>query len=684
MDLLSKYDIVGICETWLGCESEYTDLLEKFYCYNTVNPKGNRRGRNSGGISVFVKYNLKKGIKRLLPNYKKAIFLLFKSSVLGLKNDLLYVSAYIPPEYSPVYEESTESNGIEELRGKLEEVILSLENNDLDILLAGDLNARTGNNNDFIDDNIVHLPVGDWYNMDNFNIPRNSMDITQNNFGIALLDLCRELGIHILNGRNYYDTTGEFTCITYNGASVVDYFVVSSNLYNYIEKFEILHHISDSKHFPVICVLKVQSTSSEEEESVLPRVRYKWDNSKKIQFVENLNTLMEEDKFINFERHIEDGDINGATDMLVCTLQEAIKYNKRVQRKHIAPENKQQQPPWWDDECNQAKISKYCLLNNFRRDKSSDNLKLYIEHKKSFKDLCNIKTNIYKNNMYTNLKDSVSDRTLFWKNIKSLSSCKSSNPAISGKSWCKYFKELLNVNVDIDDEFSLFIKDYLLEHDEYCEPCSNRPGDDMLNRDITTEEIASAIKSLRSSKAPGLDGLEGELFKENQIVLIPLLHILFNCIMRQGAFPESWSKAMLIPIHKKGDKNNPNNYRGISLIDVISKIFTKILNTRLVNWADDNDKMFQEQCGFTKGKSTVDQIFILNALVQKYLTKKGGRFYCIYVDFSKAFDSVPHLNLWFKLISSGVHGNVIKVLRSMYEQIKSCVFTGEGLSDFFE
>ena len=99
---------------------------------------------------------------------------------------------------------------------------------------------------------------------------------------------------------------------------------------------------------------------------------------------------------------------------------------------------------------------------------------------------------------------------------------------------------------------------------------------------------------------------------------------------------------MLIPIFKKGSKTDPGNYRGISLIDIMCKIFTKLINRRLVAWSDTHDKMSEEQCGFTKGKSIIDQIFVLNALVEKYLSQKRGRFYCVYVDFSKAFDTVPH------------------------------------------
>ena len=67
-------------------------------------------------------------------------------------------------------------------------------------------------------------------------------------------------------------------------------------------------------------------------------------------------------------------------------------------------------------------------------------------------------------------------------------------------------------------------------------------------------------------------------------------------------------------------------------------------------------------------RSTNDNIFILYAMIQKYLTRKGGRFYCTFVDFSQAFDSIPHTKLWYRLISEGIHGRILQLLRSMYSK----------------
>ena len=80
----------------------------------------------------------------------------------------------------------------------------------------------------------------------------------------------------------------------------------------------------------------------------------------------------------------------------------------------------------------------------------------------------------------------------------------------------------------------------------------------------------------------------------------------------------------------------------ISLIYSLCKIFTNILNVRLPKWSERNNVIDESQAGFRRDHSAVDNIFILQALVQKYLSKKQGMFYCISVDFQKAFDSIQH------------------------------------------
>ena len=160
--------------------------------------------------------------------------------------------------------------------------------------------------------------------------------------------------------------------------------------------------------------------------------------------------------------------------------------------------------------------------------------------------------------------------------------------------------------------------------------------------------------------------------------LMPSLNIRFpsrcqylsNAILTTGIYPDQWCEAIISPLHKKGPKSNVTNYQGISLLCTISKIFTKVLNNRLVRWAEHNDKLDDSQGAYRKGRSTVDHMFSLYSIIQKYLRKRGGRFYVAFIDFSCAFDSIPHSTLWYRLLQDGIHGRIITVFRSMYIKIK--------------
>ena len=101
-----------------------------------------------------------------------------------------------------------------------------------------------------------------------------------------------------------------------------------------------------------------------------------------------------------------------------------------------------------------------------------------------------------------------------------------------------------------------------------------------------------------------------------------------------------WTTAIIVPIHKSGDKDNPDNYRGVSLLSILGKAFAHILNKRLVNWAEENDKIVEEQGGFPHGYSTTDNIFVLFSTVQRYMLKRSGKVYICFVDFRKAFDTI--------------------------------------------
>ena len=105
----------------------------------------------------------------------------------------------------------------------------------------------------------------------------------------------------------------------------------------------------------------------------------------------------------------------------------------------------------------------------------------------------------------------------------------------------------------------------------------------ILNRIITENEIQSCINRLKSHKAPGLDNILNEYIKISADILMPIYLKIFNLIFSTGLFPDTWSQGLIIPIHKKGDKMNPDNYRGITLLSCFGKRFTSIINDRITN-----------------------------------------------------------------------------------------------------
>lgn len=127
------------------------------------------------------------------------------------------------------------------------------------------------------------------------------------------------------------------------------------------------------------------------------------------------------------------------------------------------------------------------------------------------------------------------------------------------------------------------------------------------------------------------------------------MHVLCNKIMREKKIPDSWAKIVNKMLYKKGEKNLPKNYRPISLVNTMLKIFTSIMHIRLNRWADTYKKIPEWQASFREKRGTEDLIFVLNTLIQNQLRKKGGKLYTLFVDLKSAFPSVKHSLLWKKL-----------------------------------
>ena len=203
-------------------------------------------------------------------------------------------------------------------------------------------------------------------------------------------------------------------------------------------------------------------------------------------------------------------------------------------------------------------------------------------------------------------------------------------------------------------------------------------ANDTLNMPITCDEIKKCINKLKNCKSPGCDNILNEYLKSTKEIFLPVYESLFNKIFDSGILPTSWLEGSITPIYKnKGNSSDPANYRPITILSCLGKV-----NNRLTDFIDTHKLLNENQAGFRKEYSTSDHFFVLSSLIEIIKSKKKY-FFCAFVDFSQAFDTIWRNGLWCKRLLNSVKGNFFQIVYNMYDNIKSCVkFNGEQTSFF--
>ena len=180
----------------------------------------------------------------------------------------------------------------------------------------------------------------------------------------------------------------------------------------------------------------------------------------------------------------------------------------------------------------------------------------------------------------------------------------------------------------------------------------------LTNIDITQDDITKSLKSLRVGKSPGPDNIHPRVLSELACELSYPLLLIFNKSMSQGKIPTQWKEAEIRPIFKKGCKSTPGNYRPVSLTSILCKVFEGFVRDALYNHIVTNNLLSVKQFGFCKGRSCVTQLL---TTVNKWMKciDENRPVDAIYLDFAKAFDTVPHKRLIKKLEGYGIRENVL-------------------------
>ena len=331
---------------------------------------------------------------------------------------------------------------------------------------------------------------------------------------------------------------------------------------------------------------------------------------------------------------------------------------------------------WFDKECYILHDKLKQQYKNTHGSMTKTNLAALATVKKQFKTLCKRKKTAWqKRRQEKILYTAETDKSQFWNILK----VKKQQPAqchVTADEWSDHFTSLFDVPTV---PFNLESAEISGNHD-YVYSTVETAND--LTKDITLNEITEAIAKSPNHKAAGPDGITNEVLKHTFGVIYPFLLILFNFCLREATCPTIWRNSYLIPLYKgKGQKNDPGNYRGISLLSCTFKTYTSILYNRLLSWVENHELLPETQFGFRKGRSTIQATKHLIDAIKAGVNSAEKCYYVGYVDFEKAFDKINRQLLFKKLQARGLHSHFLTILHNIYTENNIQVSLDDYLSE---
>ena len=504
--------------------------------------------------------------------------------------------------------------------------------------------------------------------VDNESNGRQNKDKHTNNYGHHLISLCKLTEMFLVNGRHHGDTLGEYTFVNQNGKSTVDYLLTDSDSFHLIQNFTVRSRV-ESDHMPITFNIADHSTRNAKATGNIQSYnlkKYRWVAEKQSDFSTRLSDQHSKRLEEECAKAVSEKNIQGAMKNIYQIISHCGS-NMEI----ILPKGTDEKlNPWFTNECKVAKINCRQALNRFRKISNENTRIEYVEAKQMYtktkKDSKKEYENKQRENVLTLIKNK--DSKGFWQEISKIKSKRTRiHNDISPLEWYTYFRGVFRAN-------------------EWVEPrtvVGETVGHE-LDTHISVEEIQNAIKGMKNNKSPGPDGVPIEFFSNNLGFWTPILHSLFNLIYDSGVYPSEWAEGMIIPIFKNGNCDEPKNYRPITLTSSLSKAFCSIINRRLTQWTKNNCQITEGQCGFREGRSTIDNIFTLDTIINKVVFKRKSRLYCVFVDFKKAFDSVSRSMLWGKMQNYGYGGKILQMLKGIYKSVKTAVaLKNNTRTDFF-
>ena len=458
--------------------------------------------------------------------------------------------------------------------------------------------------------------------------------------------------------------------------SVVDYLLASHDDITFLSNFKILDFNEFSDHAPVFFAFLSQNHSKENTPSNVTRPEQKifYDESKSCLFRSEL--VNRNDQLQRLNEHVNIGPVDSIvdsfTDYIYATA--VLVYGKNIDINSKQKNTNFTSNKWFDKDCSEARNEFKHARNEFLRNKNPTNRKRFVTARTKYnrrKSNAKQKQKIKEGKNICDLAKKQPKK--FWKSIKSKLKAKSPHSdSLTAEDLLNHFKTVFGGDTNIPPD---------PEHAQAPPPPEPHMHPE-LDAEFTEAELKEAVFHQKNNKSPGVDNLNAELFKISFDIISPFLLKLFNRLFQNAEYPRSWGEGIISPIFKSGNVDDAQNYRGITLINILAKIYSQLLVNRLTKWSEKEEKLSNTQFGFQKGKSTTDCIFTFFSIISKTL-HAGDKLYCVFVDYEKAFDRIDRTLLWQKLMSENISSRFVRALSSMYQVVKACIRYKSSISQFF-
>ena len=444
-----------------------------------------------------------------------------------------------------------------------------------------------------------------------------------------------------------------------NSASKLD--LVFTNEISIVEKLSFLDPLGASDHVGISFeITGISCSYSKKKITLYNRANY-----------EKLRTILS--KVTWNDVFNSDTSLQESYDLFEIILNSSV--DKCVPTKIIL-EKPQSKPLWMTSNLTKGCKEKIKLWEKFKLTKNKNVYKLYAKARNKYSHNLRAARKIFEKNVSKNIKNNVKG---FWNYVNSKKKNKTKVNALVNAKGIFITDDTKKAEL-LNTQYSSI---FTIENLENVPLFKQTTLTDGVLSDITIseEDVKNELLSLRVDKSPGNDQVHPRILKEAALQLCTPLTKLFQLSIKQGKVPQQWKEANIIPIFKKGSRSDPSNYRPVSLTSILSKLLEKIISKNILKHILRNKILPKQQHGFLHGKSTSTNLLeAMNVWIEMLEHKMPVDI--IYLDYSKAFDTVPHKRLLLKLEAIGIRGNVLHWIEDFLYNRRQRVIVNEAVSNW--